>query len=140
MVNLFVVAFLYMGDTVLLVRRLNQHFGKGQYSMVGGKVEQGETARQAIKREVFEEAGLAIPESNFELLHTFHRKGTEGPIIVLCFGADVSKMASPVNKEPDKHDDMRFFPVTQLPEHILPAHKQAIERMIKEIRYSEHGW
>lgn len=140
MVNLFAVALLSVDDTVLLVRRCSQNFGQGLYSMVGGKVEKGETARKAIKREVYEETKLDIPEAAFELVHTFHRQGPENELIVLCFKVDIAHMTAPYNNEPDKHDDMRFFKVTQLPENIIPAHKQAIECILQNISYSEHGW
>ena len=70
MVTLFVLAFLVVGDQVLLARRVHAKFGDGLYSMVGGKVEQGETAKQAIRREVLEEVALDIPEDKFKLVHT----------------------------------------------------------------------
>jgi ADP-ribose pyrophosphatase YjhB (NUDIX family) len=140
MVTLFAIALLCIGDTILLVRRCGPGFGQGSYSMVGGKVEAGETARQAVKREVLEEVALDIPESDFELVHTFHRKGMQEKLVALCFKVDISKMPALHNNEPDKHDDMRFFKLNELPENILPAHKQAIECIQKNISYSEHGW
>ena len=129
-----------MGDTILLLRRSHVSFGTGQYCLVGGKVEPGERALHAIRREVCEEVGLDIPEASFELVHTFHRKGSESDLVALCFRADITHLPTPTNNEPDKHDDMRFFNIHQLPENILPAHKQAIECIQKNIYYSEHGW
>jgi 8-oxo-dGTP pyrophosphatase MutT (NUDIX family) len=140
MVNLFVLALLCNGNDVLLLRRCNASFGNGLYSMVGGKVDPGERALHAIKREVLEEVGLDIPESSFELVHTFHRKGPDGDLVALCFKVDVSRLSLPKNNEPEKHDDMRFFPLDQLPENILPAHRQAIMGIQKGSSYSEHGW
>jgi 8-oxo-dGTP pyrophosphatase MutT (NUDIX family) len=140
MCNLFVLAFLYKGDDVLLVRRRNQEFGSGLYSLIGGKVELSETALHAIEREVQEETGIAISQSSFSLVHALHRKGTETEFIALCFKADVTNLPDPVNNEPEKHDDMRFFNVQRLPENILPAHKQIIECIHKNVIYSEHGW
>ncbi len=139
MIILYSIVLLCSDDDVLLARRFHASFADGLYSMVGGKVEKGETARQAIRREVQEETGLDIPEENFELVHTFHRKGTEGPLVAMCFKADITDM-NPINKEPDKHDDIRFFPVSNLPTNIIPAHKQAIECVLQHIPYSEHGW
>lgn len=139
MVQLYVLAFLHVGDEVLLLRRIHANFGNGLYSLVGGKVEHGETARQAIKREVLEEVGLDVAESEFELMHTFHRKGDQEELIALCFMADVSHM-HPKNNEPTKHDDMKFFNVDQLPENIIPAHAQAINCIKQDISYSEHGF
>jgi 8-oxo-dGTP pyrophosphatase MutT (NUDIX family) len=96
--------------------------------------------RQAIKREVFEEVHLDIPEHEFELVHVFHRKSDADFFVVLCFKVDISKMAQPYNNEPEKHDDLKFFNIEQLPDNIIPAHKQAIECIKHNISYSEHGW
>jgi ADP-ribose pyrophosphatase YjhB (NUDIX family) len=141
MVNMYVLVFLCINnDTVLLLRRCTQDFGNGLYSMVGGKVEQGETALQAIKREVFEEIGLDIPAELFLLVHVLHRKGTETEFVALCFKVDISAMQKPYNKEPGKHDIMDFFKINEIPENIIPAHKQVIECINDGIVYSEHGW
>ncbi len=83
---------------------------------------------------------MQIPESAFKLVHTFHRKGSESDLVALCFMADISAMPKPQNNEPEKHDDMSFFAIDQLPSNIIPAHKQAIECIAKNISYSEHGW
>lgn len=139
-IALYVVAMLTSGDEFLLARRSNQNFGKGLYSLIGGKVEENETALAAIKREIFEETGLEIPTQDFTLVHTLHRNGSESPFILLIFKADISKKPAPENKETEKHDDVRFFNIKNLPKNILPAHKQVIECIQKNISYSEHGW
>lgn len=140
MVNVFALAFLYKGSQVLLAHRHNATYGQGMYSLIGGKVEAGETALQAIVREVKEEIGLTIPAKDFTLVHTLHRKGTETEFIAVCFKADMSHMPAPTIAEPDKHDDIRFFDIHALPENILPAHKQIIECIEHRVPYSEHGW
>lgn len=138
---LYVIAYLHISDTVLLLRRCdNQNFGAGLYSFIGGKVEQGERALAAIKREVMEEVGLDIKESSFELIHTINRKGTENSFIALCFKANISAMPSPFNREPDKHNDLSFFNIHKIPKNTIPAHAQAIDCIKKGINYSEHGW
>ncbi len=141
MVALFAIALLENKDQFLMVRRIaNAPFGGGMYSLVGGKVDAGELGLHAIVREVYEETGLNIAQQNFELVHTFHRRGIESEFIALCFKADISHLPAPTNKEPDKHDDMRFFSINDLPEKMLSGHKQAIQLIQKNIRYSEHGW
>ena len=141
MVTLFAIALLEDKDKILFVRRaLTARFARGMYSLVGGKVEAGESALHAIVREVYEETGLSIPQEDFQLVHTFHRKGEESELIALCFKVDISHLQAPLNKEPDKHDDMGFFSIDDLPGNILPAHRQALELIQKNIRYSEHNW
>lgn len=141
MVTLFAIALLENKDQLLMVRRIaNAPFGGGMYSLVGGKVDAGELGLHAIVREVYEETGLNIAQQDFELVHTFHRRGIESEFIALCFKTDISHLAAPTNKEPHKHDDMRFFSINDLPENMLSAHKQAIQLIQKNIRYSEHGW
>lgn len=140
MVNVFVLAFLTIGNQLLLVQRKNASFGDGLYSLVGGKVEQGETAKQAVRREVREETTLDIPEDAFTLVHTLHRNGSETEFIALCFMADISTLSAPYNHEPDKHSDMRFFTFDALPKNILPAHEQIIRCVQQGINYSQHGW
>jgi 8-oxo-dGTP diphosphatase len=141
-INIFVLVLLYTNnETILLLRRSpSQIFAPGLYSLVGGKVERGETALQAIKREVFEEVNLELPESSFKLVHTMHRNGTEGNFIGLFFSVNISQLQTPYNNEPHKHDDMRFFNIHTLPKNIIPSHKQAIECIQNSIAYSEHGW
>lgn len=140
MVTLFVLAALKnQNNEILLLRRKGTTFGDGLYGFVGGKVEAGERALDAIKREVDEEVGLDLSKAAFELVHTFHRKGTDSELIALIFSADVSGLY-PINKEPQKHDDMQFFAVDQLPKNIISAHAQAIDCIKKGITYSEHGW
>jgi len=139
MVTLFALAFLTSGNDILLLQRKNAAFGNGLYHLPGGKVEQSETALKACMREMREEVGLELLESDFKLIHVFHRKGTETELVALIFKADISIM-TPINLEPEKHDDMRFFNLHELPENIIPAHKQALECIIKGINYSEHGW
>jgi len=140
MINLFVLAFLHIGDTVLLIHRTGTNFGNGLYGLVGGKVEQGETALQAIRREIREEVAIDLPESAFQLVHTLHRKGTETEFISLTFSASLENQEAPRNNEPEKHDDVRFFKVDQLPATIIPAHRQIIEHILQNSIYSQHGW
>lgn len=139
MVHVFALAFLVSGDNVLLMHRVNVSFGSGLYGLSGGKVEVGETARQAVRREVAEELGLDIPFSDFKLVHTFHRKGIETELIALVFQADIAGMNFK-NNEPAKCDEIHFFNLYQLPKNIIPAHKQAIELIVQGVSYSDHGW
>lgn len=126
-------------NSILLLRRCNATFGDGLYSLVGGKVETGETALQAIKREVLEEVALDLPESAFTFVHVMHRQGTDSEFVAIAFVASTVGL-QPINNEPTKHDDVRFFSLDALPSNMVPAHEQTIRAVAAKQYYSEHGW
>lgn len=121
---------------VLLLRRKNG-FGAGLYSLPGGKIESGETALEAAKREAKEEIGIHV--EGLALVHVVDRQNAETEFYVFVFKPRMWS-GGPINCEPNKCDDIGWFNVSNLPENILPAHRQAIELNQKGIAYSEHGW
>jgi len=140
MVNYALVVLVNAQHEVLLLRyQQNAPFGGGQYALVGGKIEAGETARAAAIREAYEEVGVTIKPEDVQLGHTFHRHGTEGAFFALLFVTTVWQ-GEPFCKEPNKHAAMGWFALDKLPENILPAHRQALTLMAKGVAYSEHGW
>ena len=139
MVKLYALAFLYSDNNILLTYRDNVNFGSGLYGLVGGAVEDTETALQAVVREVQEELGLYISPLQFHFSHVFHRRGEEYPLVAVIFKADITGM-SPKNNEPLKNRDITWFSLDKLPVNIIPAHEQAIICSIQAIPYSEHGW
>lgn len=54
-------AVVWHGDNVLLIHR-GKSPNKGSWSLPGGAQELGETLREAVHREVFEETGITISE------------------------------------------------------------------------------
>jgi ADP-ribose pyrophosphatase YjhB (NUDIX family) len=65
------------GDRVLLVRR-GRAPAKGLYAFPGGRVEDGETLEQAVRRELFEETGLAAGPVALVEVHDIEKEGA-GP-------------------------------------------------------------
>lgn len=68
-VNVHVVTcFLdYMGKILVLQRgRRDQQFG--MWGIPGGKMDEGESPREALSREIFEETGIIIPNTSFQFL------------------------------------------------------------------------
>ena len=55
---------------LLLTRRAPQKSFPGTWENPGGAAQAGETSLQAVKRELFEETGIAAEESEFELLYS----------------------------------------------------------------------
>lgn len=122
---------------VLLLRRKNTGFADGLYALPGGKIETGETALEAARREVKEEVRVSV--EHLYLVHVVDRQGLETEFYIFVFKAE--KWSDAVsNCEPHKSDDVRWFPLCALPENMLPAHRQAVELSQKGVLYSEHGW
>ncbi|MBR4016382.1 MAG: NUDIX hydrolase [Oscillospiraceae bacterium] len=73
--GLIVCVWVYDGDgKLLLTRRAPEKSYPGTWENSGGVAKAGETSRQAIARELFEETGIRADEKEFELLDS----GREG--------------------------------------------------------------
>lgn len=135
----FALVLLRRQNQILLLKRADVKFGTGAYCMPGGKIEDNETAQQAAIREAMEEVGVSIALQDLTFAHIFHRKGASESLFALVFVV-TQWQGECHNNEPTKHDDLQWFSIDQLPSNLLPAHRQAIECIQQNCRYSEHGW
>ncbi len=131
--------FFFIRDgKILLLRRKNTGYEDGKYSLPAGHVEEGESLRAAGAREFFEEIGVRVKPADLRLVHVMHRR--ENDIrLDFFFTADIGRQ-TPVNNEPEKCDDLRWFPLDHLPPNTIPYIRQAVECYQKKIFYSEFGW
>ena len=98
---------------VLLVRRGTEP-GRGLWSVPGGRVEPGETGREAVVRELEEETGLRIvPE---EVAGTVERDGPGGVVYVIeDWFARLAPGADPAGvRAGDDADEARWVPLTEV--------------------------
>jgi 8-oxo-dGTP diphosphatase len=137
----FVVAvhlFFLRDDGVLLLRRFNTGWEDGNYSVPAGHVEAGETVTEAAVREAHEEIGVSVKPHQVRVVHVMNRKSDDERI---DFFLRVENWTGDiVNKEPDKCDDLQWYPVTSLPSNIIPYVRQGLENSQNGILYSEFGW
>ena len=69
--GLVVCVWVYDGKgKLLLTRRAKEKSSPGTWENSGGAALAGETSRQAIARELWEETGIRVPETEFELLES----------------------------------------------------------------------
>ena len=94
--------------------------------------------KEAMIREAQEEAVIELRGSNLSLLLTMHRKADDERLS-LFFGAS-NWTGEPQNMEPNKCDDMSWFPENELPPNTVPYIAAAIEACQKDQKYSEFGW
>lgn len=124
---------------ILLSRRKNTNFFPDHYEGPAGKVDGGETLRQAICRETLEEVGLFIKEEDLSLVHIIHRFSEFGEYFEFYFFTDKYE-GQPEIKEPDLCDDVGWFDINYLPENMVPKTKEALDGYKNGKIYSEFGW
>lgn len=129
-------------EKILLLRRFNTGFLDGNYSVVAGHLEGNETFKNAMAREAREEAGIIIDPEKLSVVHLLHRAHTadtdaERVDVLMTIDEWEGKIS---NMEPDKCDDLNWFPLDQLPENIIPYIRQTIAHIQNNIFYSEFGF
>jgi 8-oxo-dGTP pyrophosphatase MutT (NUDIX family) len=137
------VCFVYIKDnSVLLGQRKNTGWQDGMYCFPAGHGEEGESAAAACTREVKEEIGLAIDPTDLKFIHVQYRFANDpgNPHVRVGFYfAPLSLEGEIKNMEPDKCEDLRFFPLNNLPPMVLPF-KAAFDSILRGEMYSEFGW
>ncbi len=123
----------------LLSRRFRTGYEDGKYGLVAGHIDGKETLRQALAREVREEAGVTLDVGDLALGHTMHRWCGDHERLDFFFTTD-TYAGTIVNKEPKKCDDIAWFPVDELPENTIEYVRLAIENCAGGVPYSEYGW
>lgn len=133
---------LFKDNKILLLRRFNTGYEDGNYSMVAGHVDPGETFTQCIIREAEEEAGILLTPEDLQVVHIMHRNsGTpENNERIDVFFIAKKWGGSIENKESHKSDDLSWFDLDDIPKNTIPYIKQAINKIKDKIHYSEHGW
>lgn len=137
--NFVLLLLLNTQGEILLLRRINTPFCNQCYALPGGKIERGETAREALIREAKNSLALTINSDELQFVHIMYRKCNEPEFFACVFQMHI-KEEVPYNKEPERHDDIQWFSIDRLPDNIVPAHRHAIALIQKHIFYSEHGW
>ncbi len=133
--------FLIENDSLLLMRRQNTGFADGLYCPPAGCIEGNETVTNAMIREAQEEIGIILKPEWLKVSTILHRKGDRDnwESIVLFF--TVSHYEGKIaNCEPDKCDDVRFFPLNNLPENLVPYVREGFKLTLKGIPFGEFGW
>lgn len=123
---------------VLLSRRFNTGWMDGKYSLIAGHLDGNETVFEAMIREAFEEAKIVINKDDLIPATVIHRKSE---VEYIDFFFVVNKWeGEPTIGEPNKCDDLSWYPLNNLPDNLLPYIKEAIENYKNKIAFFESGW
>ena len=126
---------------VLLQLRRNTGYMDGHWAAgAAGHVERGETAYDAACREALEELGLRDLQLTFEL--TMQRTQGADPIDqrVDFFFTARTWTGEPTVQEPAKCADLRWFPLSQLPEPVVPYERLALGHLGTGTKYLAEGF
>ncbi len=115
-------------DRVLLLKRRKEP-EPGCWGIQGGAVKFGETIEDAVKRELKEE--LSVEVELVALLgvtdHILPHAGVHwvSPVFLARIAS-----GSPKNAERDKHSDLRWFGLDDLPENVTLTTRRAVELLV----------
>jgi 8-oxo-dGTP pyrophosphatase MutT (NUDIX family) len=110
------------GNVLLNLRSVNCRDEHGRWDGGGGSMEFGDSAEATLKREIKEEYGADLLQFDFLGYRDIFREhnGVQTHWLSLDFKVLIDP-AQVKNGEPHKFDDLRWFPLTQLP---TPLHSQ----------------
>ncbi|MGH7926186.1 MAG: NUDIX hydrolase [Candidatus Binatia bacterium] len=129
---------------ILLLRRFNTGYEDGNYSVPAGHLDGNEPVSGAMAREALEEAGISINVADLRVVHVMHRhnatvdgSSTERVDFFLTASA---WDGDPQIMEPNKCDQLTWFPINNLPSNVIPYIQQALDFYFLGLPYSEFGW
>ena len=122
MITRAVVVGLMSGDKVCLLRRAsNSDWEPNAWHMPGGTVEDDEEVQKAAVREIKEETGVLVKESDLIFLGVAIYRETKGRDVSVYFFATKKWTGQPEVCEPDKTQDIMWCDVAGMPKSV-PAH------------------
>ena len=121
---------------ILLLRRTNTGYRDGFYDMPAGHLEEGETLRQAALRELKEETGLNTSEDKLEFVELLHRMSGNRVYLDVFFRVKQWEGEAAI-MEPEKCDQLAWFPLKSLPKKIVPHQLQVLQDIGEHCSYRE---
>ncbi len=134
-INLKVRLILYNKGNILLLRQKNKT--GGNFTLVGGTIENTEYAEESLMREAYEEAGVVLKKKDLQLVHVLHKRTRKnGHRVTLYFKATEwgGKLKA---GEPDKFRGVSWFSLSNLPPNLSDTVRHVLKQYRSGIMYSE---
>ena len=126
------------GQKILLHLRQNTGYQDGKWdTAASGHVEANESAKQAAVRECKEEIGIDVKTEDLTFVHLAHHLSESDRTYYHLYFLVKHYRGVPTIMEPDKAVELRWFELKDLPVHMVPCRKIAIEAWCHDIMYTE---
>ncbi|MDD9268023.1 NUDIX domain-containing protein [Paenibacillus sp. GCM10023248] len=129
----------YRNGEVLLLKRQNTGFQDGNWSVVAGRMDGNEEVVAAAIREAKEEAGVDIRPEDMELIGVMHRKNMSSEWVDFFLIAH-RWQGEITNLEPDKCEQLQWFPLDELPSNMVSYIRVAVEHKHEGLWFESIGW
>jgi 8-oxo-dGTP diphosphatase len=128
------------GEVLLSRRRDTDPRFDGLWHLPSGKLDAGESVLDGAVREAAEEVGVVIEPGDLRHVHTLHANGSGvEPRLGLFF--EVRRWSGePVNREPEKCSELRWFGLDALPEDLLSYPAAGITGYLAGESFGLLGW
>jgi 8-oxo-dGTP diphosphatase len=123
-------------NEILISYRTHSASFNDQYGLIGGKIDPGELAKQALARELYEEVGIIVAHEDMQFVHVMNFIGETQPCVVFFFSVHLWQ-GFPYNNEPKKIGYLKWVALNQIPDNFIPRQKIALEYITQSIYYSE---
>lgn len=133
-ISLKVRLILYYKGNILLLKQTKPN--GGNYTLVGGNIEDMESAKQTLIRESYEEAGIILKPKDLQLVHVLQKIKKGQQRIVLYFKA-YRWEGELKAKETHKFKAVEWFELDQLPSNLTGTIKHVLNAYRKGMLYSK---
>lgn len=115
------------GDKIVLIQRASPPF-EGQWALPGGHVESGERPKDALKREITEEVGIAVIIEDQLGEHAGLIHDPRGPVIPLTYRCRPESTQLEAATDAEK---ARWFTINSIPDTLAFGHHTVLEKHVE---------
>lgn len=124
-------------EKILLIKRGIEP-SKGKWALPGGYISWGETLEEAVVREVKEESGIETAVAFFVGSYSSpNRRGVIGQNIAHVYA--LTPLSATTKAQESEIEEVRWFPLSELPEDLAFDHKDMIEEYMRTRRRQGFG-
>lgn len=128
-------------NQILFLKRKNTGYCDDFFSLPAGHLDGGEPAVVAAAREAKEEVGVDVRPQDLHLVYTQHRVAESGDHERMNLYFETKKWrGTPVNAEPDKCSEIRWAPMDEPPDELIPELGHLFRHLTQNTPYGHFGF